>query len=149
MNGWTLGPKKLWAQKTLVRQLPWGNRGSGVPAQAEDQNQVQCTGASRSPHSFMPWSAPLGEDRKTSPCKTRFWTGSRKRQNYRERSRQWQGERRKYQNYIGSYLAWVGVIVWLQRGTRELSGEMGISHLYFDWGSDYVSVSIWQIIAVC
>ena len=42
------------------------------------------------------------------------------------------GDRRKYQNYIGSYLAWVGVIVWLQRGTRELSGEMGISHLYFD-----------------
>ena len=97
MNGWTLGPKKLWAQKTFVRQRPRGNRGSGVPAQAEDQNQVQCTGASRSPHSFRPWSAPLGEDRETSHGKTRLWTGPRKRQNYRERSRQWQGERRKYQ----------------------------------------------------
>lgn len=42
------------------------------------------------------------------------------------------GERRKYQNHIGSYLAWAGVLVWPQRGTRELSGEMGISHLCFD-----------------
>lgn len=40
------------------------------------------------------------------------------------------GERRKYQNYIGSYLAWVGVVVWLQRETGNFSGEMGISHLF-------------------
>jgi len=73
-----------WDPRSSGPRRPWsGNFHGETGAQGslhKGRARIrQYTRASRSPHSFMLWSVPPGEDGKTSHCKTRFWTGSRKR----------------------------------------------------------------------
>lgn len=64
-----LGPEDLSQATSMGKQGLRGPRIRGGPEPGSTQGPAGL---------LTPWSAPPGEDRKTSHCKTRFWTGSRK-----------------------------------------------------------------------